>query len=385
MSKNKNKETIANLDNAIKDIKDKKSELFFLVVDSKNIPNSNMQYIYEMARTCKDNGYTVTMLYQLTDEYTKAELYNMKKKNIEIDQNRVFGGVNEWLGERYSSLKHINISTEEFNVGPKDYLFIPESLSSFMFETYRLKVPCKRIVILQNFNYVTDFVPLGVEWKNYGIYDAIASTETQKKLIQNVFPYVNVDVLPPFINEMFREKNEPKKLIVNVIAKDQKTINRIIKPFYWKYPMYKFITFRDLRNFPRERYAEMLQESAFTVWVDDDVLFGYSPLEAIRCNSIVIGKIPENVPEWMEDEEGIINNGFWCYSINDMPDLIAKVIGSWMQEYIPEELVQSMKETNEKYKKEAYEKNLLGLIDSLNDKLVNELGEIKASLLNKSE
>ena len=48
-------------------------------------------------------------------------------------------------------------------------------------------------------------------------------------------------------------------MIINIISKEQSDINKIIKPFYWKYPMYKWVSFRDLRGFPKEIYSQYLK------------------------------------------------------------------------------------------------------------------------------
>lgn len=354
----KNLQVSQRIENTIEKINNNDFNIYFFTVDCKNVPNSSVEYVYRMARTLTDMGYKATILYQIQDEYTEAEIYRRKKKGKHIDENKVFVGVGEWLGEKYAELPHINISTEEWTVGPEDFLFIPEVFSSLMFEVYKNKLPCETKIIIQNYNYMTEFIPIGIEWKNYGMYSAIATTKQQSELVKRVFPYVESEIIPPCIDDCFRKPIKPKDLIVNVITKDPNDINRIIKPFFWQYPMYKFITFRDLRNYPQEEYAELLKESIITVWVDRDTSFGHAPLEAMRCGNIVVGKIPENIPEWMQDEEGIINNGLWVYNINDIPSVLAKAIASWMTDNVPQELIDSMEMTNKKYTVDEWKHNV---------------------------
>ena len=160
--------------------------------------------------------------------------------------------------------------------------------------------------------------------------------------------------------------------------------NKLIKTFYWKYPIYKFISFKDVRNLNREAYAETLKNGAITVWIDDDTPFGYSPLEAMRCGNIVIGKIPEIVPEWMQDDEGIINNGFWSYDRQSLPDILAKVIASWMQDEIPQELIKSVDETNKKYTQETWNVNVLNTINTYIEERINEFKVIKSQTINNN-
>lgn len=379
---NDNAKAIERIEETINKIKNNQSVLYFFVVDAKNIPNGNIAYIYDLAKCLYDKKYNVKMIYQLENEYTESELYKLRKKEEPIDNNRVFQGVREWLGDEYADLPHMNISTEQWSVSPCDFLFIPEVFSSLMFQTYKYKAPCKRYVILQNYNFVTEFIPLGVEWKNYGIYDAIASTEEQSRLIKNVFPYMRTKILNPYINDCFRKPLKPKNLIINIISKNQSDVNRIIKPFYWKYPIYKFVSFRDLRNFSRKTYCDMLKESAITIWIDGDSPFGYSALEAMRCNNIVIGKIPDRIPEWMQDENGLKNNGLWTYDIDSIPEILSKLLASWMQDEIPEVLQKNMDETNQLYTFENFDKNVEKTFDDIFNEHINDINELKVSLLN---
>ena len=63
MSSEKNKEVAKRIHNTIEDITDKKSQLFFFVIDSKNNPNGSLSYIYQMAKTLQNKGYNIKMLY----------------------------------------------------------------------------------------------------------------------------------------------------------------------------------------------------------------------------------------------------------------------------------------------------------------------------------
>lgn len=380
-----NNNVIDRIDKAISDLKNNRFTIYFFVADCKNVPNSSMEYIYEMAKTLQDKDYNVTMLYQLDNEYSDKELDELKRKEKFIDENRVFTGVREWMGDDYADIPHLNISKGNWSVSPSDYLFIPEAFSSLMYQTYKLNAPCRRYVILQNYNYVTDFIPLGVEWKNYGICDVLASTDKLAKTIQTVFPYVRTKVISPFINECYRKPLKPHKLCVNIISKKQSDVNRLIKTFYWKYPVYKFISFRDVRNLSREDYCEALKEGAITIWIDDDTEFGHVPLQAMHCGNIVIGKIPETIPEWMQDEEGIINNGFWTYNRETIPDVLAKVIASWMQDEIPSELTDSVDETVKKYTRKEWDIKLTSFIKEAVNERITEFKMIKDGEINNND
>ena len=381
---NNDKQAIERIDEAISNLKENNFTFFFFIVDCKNVPNGNMQYMYQLAKTLNDKNYKVKMLYQLENEYNKSEIEELNRKEKPIDERRVFTGVGEWLGEEYMNLPHINISKEEWKVSPSDFLFIPEVFSSLMKQTYQFKAPCKRIVVLHNYDYITEFIPFNDEWGTYGIRDVITNTDQQGKLVNSVFPYIKCKTLNPYISDIFRKPIKPKKLIVNIISKRTEDVNKIMKQFYWKYPMYKFISFRDLRGYPKEMFAEFLQESAITIWVDNETPFGYSAIEAIRTGNILIGKVPEHSPEWMSDDDGLLNNAVWTYDINTIPDILSQVLGSWMQDKIPAVLYENMEKLDNLYTYETYEKKVDEIINDYINERIKEFTEIKVAIKSKN-
>lgn len=385
MAEDKNKIVLKRVEDEIAKIVDKKSSIYFFVSDCKNTPNSQMLYIYQMALTMKELGYNVCMLYQINNEYSKHELKKLRSSGKMVDETRVFEGVDKWLGEKYSTLVHLNIASGVWRVSPSDVLFIPEVFSSLMKETYDKGLPCKRVVILQNFKYVTEFIPYGDQWMNYGITEAVVSNENQAKLIKSVFPYVNTTVINPYIQEVMRKPVTAKKLIVNIAATTSSDIEHIIKTFYWKYPTMQFVTFRSLRNLPVDEYAKMLKEGCITIWHDPYTPWGRSALDAIKCGNIVIGKVPEVLPEWMVDENGnALDNAVWYNSIDDIADILATVIGSWMRDEIPEKLMDGISETAKKYTygewKENVEKYINGIMESRKTEFTAFKNKIEAEI-----
>lgn len=384
MSENSTK-ALKNIKKAISLLEKNKFTLYFFVVDCKNVPSGELQYVYQLAKTLYDKKYDVKMIYQLENEYDQSELDELIKKEQPIDDRRKFIGVGEWMGNEYMEIPHMNISKEEWKVSPSDFLFIPEVFPSLMKQTFQHKAPCKRIVLLHNYDYITEFIPFGDEWGSYGIRDVIASTNFQANLIRNIFPYVKTEVLNPYISDIFRAPIKPKNLIVNIISKKTEDVNKVIKQFYWKYPIYKFITFRDLRGYSKQSLSECLQESAITVWIDSETPFGYSAIEAMKCENIIIGKVPEHVPEWMGDENGLFDNGIWVYDINTIPDILSQVIGSWMQDEIPTVLTEKMKEIKNLYTASDYTQNVERIINHYVGERKKEFEEIETLIKAKSE
>ena len=91
--------------NEIEKINKKESNIYFFVLDTKGNPSGSLAYIYNLALLLHNEGYKVSMLYQEQEEFV---------------------GVESWLGEKYASIPHYDISNGDVAVGASDILFIPE-------------------------------------------------------------------------------------------------------------------------------------------------------------------------------------------------------------------------------------------------------------------
>lgn len=348
---------------AVNKLNKKDFTIYFFVIDTKGVPNGSTQYIYETAKDLIDGGFKCSMLHQ----------------------EKEFVGVIDWLGEDYSSIPHACIENENIQVSTSDFLVIPEIFANVMGQTKDL--PCKRIILCQNINYVTEFIPLGVSWLNYGILDVITTSETQADDIKKLFPYVNTKIISPAIPDYFRDNGEPKKLMVSIVAKDQTYINKIVKQFHWKFPQYRWVTFTDLRGLNREIFADTLRESAFTIWIDEDSYFGYTPIEAMKSGSIVIGKIPNVIPEWMYNDEktDVKSNGLWFDDFRDIHKIIAQGIKLWLEDNIPDFIFEEMGQTAKEYTLENKQKQLSTVFDELIKERIVELNEVKTKFEQKNK
>jgi hypothetical protein len=368
-NKEKENKVKERINNEIELLKNDDYRFLFFILDTKGNPNGSIAYIYETALQLHTLGYEVILLHQDKD----------------------FKGVESWLGTKYSSLKHVQMKVdeddggEEFKVGVRDFLFIPEVFSNVMEQTKHL--PCKRIVISQNFEYITEFIPLGKTWYDYGIVDVITTSELQSNLLKELFPFIRTKIVSPSIPAYFRPNVEPKELTVAILSKDQSNINKIVKPFYWKYPIYKWVTFKDLRGLPREDYADILRTSAITVWIDDETSFGYAPIEAIKSGNIVIGKLPNNIPDWMFEDnkrETLSNSGLWVDNINDMHKVIASVVKAWMSDDIPKEVLNDMEKLSNKFTVEQQIEEIKTVYQGYVKQRISELEEI-VRVINQKE
>lgn len=367
MNKQENITAVERMAEEIRKIDSKESNLFFYVLDTKGVPCGWLNYIYGLALIAKNDGYNVTMLYQ--------------KQNQEDE----FVGVGEWLGSDFSSLRHEDVSDGNVGVSPSDVLFIPELFANVMTSTKSL--PCKRVVIMQNFDNVVDQTPFAAQWGDFGIFDVVCNTPQSEEKIKDVFPYLNTTVIEPYIGTVFGETSEPKKLVVNVIARDKSDVNKIVKSFYWKNPSLRWVSFRDLRGFSQEEYASMLREGIVTVWVDDYASFGYGALEAIKSGSVVVAKVPSEPQPWVvsDDGETLSDACIWFEDYMGLPSMLASIITAWMSDKMPSDVMEKGKEIANKYTLENTSKNFLGYLNNILTKRKSEINELMVNVKNNKE
>ena len=176
------------------------------------------------------------------------------------------------------------------------------------------------------------------------------------------------------------------------MARNQSDVIKITKSFYLQYPLYKWITFKELRGISRKQFAQELSESCLAIWVDDLSGFGTFPIEAMECKTPVIGKMPNILPEWMEvkDEDGnpmVKDNGIWTNTTNNIPELIGRYLKLYLEDSEPSEILENMEKTTGVYTSDAQRdklevvysnlmSNRIAEIEALMDK-TNELQEIK--------
>lgn len=319
-------EILKNLNEGIEKLSNKEFSIYFFVIDTETTPVASVSYIYEQVKILTEAGYNAKILHE---------------KNSYKDKQLPF--IKNWLGEEYSNLPHSSIEDKSVNVNATDFIVIPELFANVMEQT--VKLPAKRVVLCQSYDYITETLQAGKSWLDYNITNCITTTEQQKEHIEGIFGNkLKVDIVPVSVDDTFKKPTKPKNPIISILTRDQRDTVKIFKTFYLKYPHLKWVTFRDMRGMTKNVFAKALEESCVSVWVDDIAGFGTFPLESMKSGNVVIGKIPNLLNGWMEDK-----NGIWVDNTNIIPDLLAKFIQSWLEDSTPEEIYQNMEETVKKF------------------------------------
>lgn len=320
---------------AIESIDNKDFGIYFFTMDTQGNPIAGVANIYEHVRVLRELGYNAHILHE-KNNYTPVN----------------------WLGEDYVNLPHVSVESKELKINPQDLVVVPEIYANVMEQLSKL--PGYRVILCQSYDYILEMLPPGKSWRDYGVTKCITTTEKQKDYINNLFSNtIDVSVVPVGIPDYFKPTDKDKKPIISVMCRDQRDLVKIFKSFYLKYPHLKWITFRDMRGLPKETFAKDLSESCLAIWVDDIAGFGTFPLEAIKSEVPVLAKVPNIIPEYFTDK-----NGLWTHDVNSIPDLISNYVQAWLEDSEPSELYDEMSKLKDSYTvpqmeekvKEVYEK-----------------------------
>ena len=313
-----NTEQIEKLEKSINNMKEKRSRIYFIVQDTKGNAKASVRYIYQMAMSLKKNGYNSIILHE------KPEYH----------------GVLDWLNEEYMTLEHRAIEGTSLEVSPDDLIIIPEIYGFIMDQI--TKLPCGKVVLSQAFDHVFETLQPGQTWSQLGFYKCITTSNKQKELIESVMRSVSVDVVEPAISDVFVKNEFPPKTIINIHTRDHRDTTNLIKTFYAKFPQYRWITFRDLRGLSEVEFAEAMKDSFISVWIDQTSSFGTFPLESMKMGIPVLGLVPDNIPSWMNED-----NGLWVNNKTIIVDVLSDFIQNWLEDNLNPELFFNMDKTME--------------------------------------
>jgi hypothetical protein len=331
-----NQEQISKLEQSIENMKNKKSRIYLIAQDTKGNAKASIAYIYRLAMTLLNSGYNPIILHE-TPDYT---------------------GVSEWLGEEYMTLPHKTIEGQNLEVSPEDLIVIPELYGFVMSQITNL--PCGKIVLCQAYDHVLETLQPGQSWSDLGFLKCITTSDKQKEHIESIMRNVSFDILAPYISDNFKPQTLPSKPIIAVHSREQRDTVNLIKSFYIKFPQYRWITFRDMRSLSEKEFGTALENSCLSVWIDETSGYGTFPLESMKCGVPVLGLVPNLLPEWMSED-----NGLWINNKNQLVDFVADYLQNWLEDNVNENLFVEMKKTvGTLPTKEEFEKNSVTLFES---------------------
>ena len=337
-------ELISKLEKSIEQIKEKNARIYFFIQETKGNAKASIRYMYDFALTLHKNGYNTIMLTEKPD-YTPIE---------------------SWLPGDYNQIPHQPIEGGTLAIAPEDLLFLPE-IFGFVMEQVK-NLPCAKIVIAQAYDHILETLQPGASWPEYGFLKCITTSDSLKTQIMKTMRGVHYDVIEPLISESFVEQVVPPKPIISVHTREQRDGINLIKEFYLRFPQYRWVTFRDLRGLSENEFASALKESFVSIWIDQTSGFGTFPLESMKCNVPVIGKIPKNEPDWLGE------NGMWVGDESKIIEVLGTYVLAWLEGVeLKDEVKQKMKDTLLPYSTEITKSNIITIFDSFKNKRIEAI------------
>ena len=309
-------EKLLKLEQSIENLKNKQSKIYLLVQDTKGNAKASIAYIYRLGLALQKNGFNPIILHEKPD----------------------YVGVSEWLSDDVSSLPHQSIEGQNLQIAPEDFIVLPELYGFIMSQISKL--PCGKIVLCQAYDHMLETLQPGETWTQFGFIKCITTSETQKEFIEGVFRGVSYDILKPYVSDVFEPQTLPAKPIIAIHSRDQRESVNIIKAFYIKFPQYRWITFRDMRGLNENEFANAIKDCFLSVWIDETSAYGTFPLESMEVGVPVLGLVPNLVPSWMNED-----NGLWINNQIQLVDFIADFLQNWLEDNVNPELYKGMEKT----------------------------------------
>jgi len=358
-------------------------------------PSGGISVLFEHAKTLKDAGYNVTVIYE-PQQNSRASLEATNKARLKGAKQPVviFDKFNpSWLGDlkdevnmrclAEGELTYSDGTTEKFEsllMNPEDIMVIPEGFPNIMENTANLS--CKRVVLAQSWYYILSGMKVGQKWQHFGIKDVISVSDGISEYLNAVMPGLTIRNYKQGIDrELFNipEKLSDKAPMISYMPgrgpESQMKTNAVIRTFYEFYPHYRWIRFAPLQGLTKEDFAKQLKNSAFALYTDEIAGFGTLPLEAMACGTHLIGWTPFGSKEYINEK-----NGFWA--VNGDVFQLAELIGMALDRYFSgmldsEEVINEYEKTLSNYTKQKETETILHIYKQIEDERIKELENIR--------
>jgi hypothetical protein len=297
------------LTKSLENISTKKFKVLFFAPETEGTPSAAISEIYTHALTLIEMGYD-------------AKILTEKKDYV----------VPSYLEAKLMDIPHVSTDGASFKIGVEDYLIIPEFFTNLMEKTKNL--PCTRIVFAQSIDNVIGGLLPGMTYGEMKIRTIITTNNKVKEFIDTLHGVgkYNIKTYTVGIPDYF-QPTPFKKATISFLGRNRSDMAKINKMFYLLYPELKWVVFDDLKGNTREEFARKLKESLVTVWVDRVSSFGTHPLEAMKCETPIIGLLPDMIQEHITED-----SGFWTDNILEIPRLVGLVFKAAMESKIPAEM-----------------------------------------------
>lgn len=374
---------------------DKNDYNIYLFCPAMPTPSGGIGVLFKHAKTLKDAGYNVTIVYEPQQNQKETlEATQKARKNGAKDPVYIYDKFNPtWLGELANEIDmrclvegEIRFSDgtketyETLLTNPEDVMIIPEGFPNIMENTAQL--PCKRVVLAQSWYYVLPGLKLGQKWQHFGVKDVISVSEGITEYLNTIMPGLSIKEYRQSIDrELFSasEKISDKAPMISYMPgrgqESQLKTQNVIRTFYEFYPHYRWVRFAPLQGLSKEDFAKQIKTSAFALYTDEIAGFGTLPLEAMAAGTHVVGWTPFGSKEYIDKD-----NGFWA--VNGDIFQLAELIGMALDRYFAgtldkPEVKEQYEKTLSNYTLENETESILNIYKQYKDERIEELKNIQ--------
>ena len=104
-----------------------------------------------------------------------------------------------------------------------------------------------------------------------------------------------------------------------------------------------------------------MKDSFISIWVDQNGSYGTFPLESMKMGIPVMGLVPDIVPSWMTED-----NGLWINNKTLIVDVLSDYIQNWLEDNLNPQLFEQMDKTiSELPSQEVFETKTIELFEKM--------------------
>jgi len=173
-------------------------------------------------------------------------------------------------------------------IEPNDTVVIPEGFPRVIKQFKPLQI--KKVVISLSFAYIFDSMPLGENWKDYGINWVMTTNDVIKDLIQWSMGIENVHIIASSIDPDIFHYNQDTKTQQVAYIKRKDTLSPIVEKILKSRDVsFHELDFIAIENLKLQDYAQVLRKSKIYLATSISEGFPRSIVEAMACGCLCIG------------------------------------------------------------------------------------------------
>jgi glycosyltransferase involved in cell wall biosynthesis len=195
-----------------------------------------------------------------------------------------------------------------FTLNAGDILVIPEGHTDVIKAT--ANAGCERVVIALNWANIYARLPIGKDWRDYGIRHVIAGSQYERQFILQSMGLDSTVLASGTNTDLFRPAARKKLQIAYMPRKNAEVFHILACTFRCGYPQWNHVPFVPIDSVSHDDVARVMSESAVFLATSFPEGLARPPLEAMASECVVVGFAGRGSLEYMEHGEN-------CYRAED--------------------------------------------------------------------